>query len=171
MNLHWPFLAGAVLVLGCLSAAAATLRAMTRIWMRHWVEAQLAPGSATGSGPAAYLAESHHLLAVATAAGAFVIALTGALIGARADDLDGALLIRAALVVLAFLIVGQSIPRAIARRWAPSLAMSLLPILRLAAWLLAPVMRVAGAPGGRPRARDRLNPRGAGAVRGAAARR
>ncbi len=140
MSLHWPFVFGAVLVVAFLSAAAMTLRAMTRIWVRHWVEAQLAPGAGGGARAGGYLAQSHHLLAVATAAVAFVIALTGALLGTQAETVDARFILRAALVAAAFLVLGQALPRAIARHWAPRLASPLLPILRLAAWSLAPVM-------------------------------
>jgi CBS domain containing-hemolysin-like protein len=145
MTIHWPFIAGAVFVVASISAAATTLRVMTRFWMRHWVEAQLAPGAGGGSRAAAYLAQSHHLLAVATAATAFVVALTGVLMGVQAESLDVNLLVRAAVVAAAFLIVGQALPRALARHWAPALAPTILPILRLAALLLAPVMYLSHA--------------------------
>ncbi len=145
MSLHWPFVFGAVLVVAFLSAAAMTLRAMTRIWVRHWVEAQLGPGAGASSRAGTYLAQSHHLLAVATAAVAFVIALTGALLGTHVETVDARFLLRVALVAAAFLVLGQALPRALARHFAPRLAAPLLPILRLASLSLAPVMFLARA--------------------------
>ena len=140
MSLHWPFVAGAVLVVALVTAAATTLRAMTRLWMRHWVEAQLAPGAGAGATAAGYLSRSYYLLAVATAAVAFVVALTGVMLGANDTAVDSPFVLRTILVALAFLLLGQVLPRALARHWAPRIAKTVLPILGLAAWVLAPVM-------------------------------
>jgi len=161
VSLHWPFVAGAVLVVALITAAATTLRAMTRLWMRHWVEAQLAPGANAGASAAAYLSRSYHLLAVATAAVAFVVVLAGELLGANETAIDSAFVLRVAAIALAFLLLGQMLPRAFARHWAPRIAKTVLPILGLAAWVLTPVMWLsrwiarAGARPGAPVARER----------------
>jgi putative hemolysin len=66
-----------------------------------------------------------------------------------------------AAVALAFLLLGQVLPRALARHWAPRIAQTVLPILGLAAWVLAPVMWLsraiarAGARRGAPDGRGR----------------
>lgn len=140
MSLHWPFVAGAVLVVALVTAAATTLRAMTRLWMRHWVEAQLAPGAGGAVSAASYLSRSYYLLAVATAAVAFVVALAGVLLGANETAVDSRFVMRVAAVALAFLLIGQVLPRALARHWAPRIAKTVLPILGLAAWVLTPII-------------------------------
>ena len=144
MSLHWPFIAGAVLVVGIFAAAATTMRAMTRIWMRQWVEAQLGPGVPSGSRASQILAEAHRLLAVSTAAISFVVALAGVLLGANSDAGMVGLVLRVAAIAAAFLLLGMALPRGLARHWAPELATPLVPVLRFAAVLLAPVMWLAG---------------------------
>jgi putative hemolysin len=143
VSIHWPFVVGAVFVVACLSASAMTLRAMTRVWMRHWVDAQLGAESGTGRA-VTYLARSHYLLAVATASVAFVVALTGVLLGASVTAVTLTFLLGAVLVALSFLILGQTVPRAVARHWAPQLAGPILPVLSFAAAVLSPVMRLSG---------------------------
>jgi len=149
VSLHWPFIAGAVLVVALFSAAATTMRAMTRIWMRQWVEAQLGPDAVSGTRAAQLLARSHRLIAVSTAAITFVVALAGVLLAANSTAGTAGLVLRVALVAAAFLLLGQALPRAIARHWAPELATPLLPILQLASFVLAPVMWLSGASGRR----------------------
>jgi len=146
---HWPFVLGAIVVVALVSAAATTLRAMSRFWMRHWVEAQLGPGGGSGSRSAGYLAQSHQLLATATAAITFVVALTGVLLGADRDAISGRFVLEIFLVASGFLLLGQVLPRAVARHWAPQIAATLLPLLRLVSVALAPLMLVAGAGGRR----------------------
>ena len=149
MIAHWPFVLGAILVVALVSAAATTLRSMTRFWMRHWVEAQLAPGGGARSRAAGYLAQSHQLLATSTVAIVLVVALTGVLLGADRTAISWSFILEAFLVASGFLLAGQVLPRAIARHWAPQLAPTLLPLLRLASIVLSPVMVLAGAGGRR----------------------
>jgi len=51
------------------------------------------------------------------------------------------------VLALAFLVVGQLVPRAVARRWAPGLLPVVVPPLDVAAFLLAPVLDAARAVG------------------------
>jgi putative hemolysin len=125
------------LAVGCLTAAATSVRSVSRILLRHWVEQKL-----TGSDMAEpYLDRPQRwLLAAGTGIAAMVFA-TGAVIGLR-EVMAGAvvqLLIATALLM----VVGQLVPRALARRWAASMVPLVMPLLRALEWLCAPVTRFA----------------------------
>jgi putative hemolysin len=122
-----------------LTAGATAVRSVSRIWLRHWVERRL-NGSATA---AAYLDRPQRLLLVAGAGVAIAVCVAGMLIAvdADADPMHVALRIAAAAIVL--LVLGQLVPRAIARRWAPRLVPVLLPVLRMLDFALAPILGLA----------------------------
>lgn len=117
----------ALLVIAWLSAAAAAVRSVSRIWLRHWVEQRL-----RGEGDSALrLDRPHRMLAASGAAIALSVGVLGAMLGAEHADSPSAL----ALLVVAWgavmLVIGQTIPRAIGRHWAPQLAPVLLPPVRV----------------------------------------
>ena len=121
-----------------LTAAATAVRSVSRIWLRHWAERQL-----SGSGAAAlYLERPQRLLfAAGTGIAATVFAL-GAGLGLRENGIE--MLEHLALAALLLLVVGQLVPRAIARRWATPLIPVLMPALRALDWLCTPVLALAG---------------------------
>lgn len=128
-----------VLVVAVLTGGATALRSVSRLWLRHWAEQRLA-GAATAT---LYLERPHRvLLAAGTGIAGTVFAL-GAVVGSHVGA--GPLTVINGLLWAAWLllVVGQLVPRALARRW-PSEALALLwPPLRLADRLAAPFATVA----------------------------
>jgi putative hemolysin len=128
-------------LVGVLTAAAAAVRSVNRIWLRHWVEERLAGGATT----ALSVEDVQRLILAASTAVALAAFATGVGIGTRwADDLQ-TLLERIAIATLLVLVIGQLIPRAIGRRWATRLVPALVPGLRAVAALLAPLVSMARA--------------------------
>lgn len=123
---------------GAFTAAATAIRSVSRIWLRHWVEQTLAGGDTAEL----YLDRSRRWLFAAGTGIAALVFATGAVIGLR-ESFPRALeqLVVAGLLLM---LVGQLIPRALARRWATSLVPVLVPVLRLLAWLCAPCIAFAG---------------------------
>lgn len=134
------FIAGLMLV-ATLTAAAAALRSVNRIWLRHWVEERLAGGARTSLS----VEDVHRLLLAASTGVALVAFATGAAIGTRWAITRTALLEQLVIAALLVLVVGQLIPRAIGRRWATALVPALVPGLRALATMLEPLMRPARA--------------------------
>lgn len=125
------------LVVGALTAAATSVRSVSRIWLRHWVEQKLAGADAAEL----YLDRPQRWLFAAGTGIAATVFATGAVIGMR-ETLPGT--IELALVALLLLMVaGQLVPRAVARRWATPLVPLLMPVLRLLAWLCTPLFAFA----------------------------
>ena len=126
------------LLVGWLTAAATAVRSVSRIWLRHWVEQKLAGADAAEI----YLDRPQRwLFAAGTGIAATVFAM-GAVIGLR-EPVPGA--VEQIIVALLLLtVVGQLVPRAIARRWATPLVPLLMPVLRLLAWAFAPLFAFAG---------------------------
>ena len=122
------------LIVAWLTAAATSLRSVSRIWLRHWAEQQLA-----GSGTATLYIERPQrlLLAAGTGIAATVFAM-GALVGLREDQ--HGLLQYLLLAAIFLLVIGQLVPRAIARRWATPLVPHLIPVLRVLDWLCSPLL-------------------------------
>jgi magnesium and cobalt exporter, CNNM family len=125
------------LVVAWLTAAATTVRSVSRIWLRHWAEQTL-------SGDAVALPQverpQRYLLAAGTGIAGTVFA-TGAFVALREER--QLLLQYLVITALLFFAVGQLLPRAIARRWATPLAPFLLPILRVLDWLCTPLLAFA----------------------------
>jgi putative hemolysin len=125
-----------VLVVALLTAGAMAVRSASRIWLRHWAERRLHGAAAVSM----YLDRPHQLLAAANVGVALTLGIAGLLLGWRsADEQDLAVLGLfgyAAVIV----VVGQLLPRAIARRW-PSLIIPItMPVLRAAQALTAPLL-------------------------------
>lgn len=126
------------LLVGWLTAAATSVRSVSRIWLRHWVEQKLA-----GSGAAEIFLDrpQRWLFAAGTGIAVIVFAM-GAVIGTRAVSGTAA----AAQVVIALvllMVIGQLVPRAVARRWATPLVPLLMPVLRVIAWACTPLFAFA----------------------------
>ena len=121
------------LLVGWLTAAATSVRSVSRIWLRHWVEQKLA-----GADAAELFLDrpQRWIFAAGTGIAATVFAM-GAVIGLR-ESMAGA--VEQVLIALILLtVIGQLMPRAIARRWAAPLVPLLMPILRILGWLCAPL--------------------------------
>jgi putative hemolysin len=130
-------LALTVLIVATLTAAATTVRTVSRIWLRHWVERQL---SGSAGVAALYLDRPQRLILVAGTTIAMTVFVAGVFLGATAGASS---LARARAVVLyaAFLFLfGQLIPRALARRWSTGLLPVLLPVLRVFDVALRPIL-------------------------------
>ena len=122
------------LVVASLTTAATTVRFMSRIWLRHWTERRL-----SGAHTAALFVERPQRLMLAAGTGiASTVFAMGAILGLREDR--NLLLQYLLLAALLLLTVGQLLPRAIARRWTAQLAPVLMPVLRAADWLCAPLL-------------------------------
>lgn len=145
----------AVLVVAVLTVGATAVRAVSRLWLRHWVERQ-----GVGLGKMARHLERPTRLVHAAGTGAtLVVFATGALL-TSIDAGQPWLLTRDAVIFVLLLIgLGQLIPRAIGRRWAPQLVPAFVPALRtvdtlvspflklgrtVAGWLVRPIVRAPG---------------------------
>jgi putative hemolysin len=125
------------LVVGWLTAAATAMRSVSRIWLRHWAEQQAAGAAAAEL----YLDRPQRWLFAAGTGIAAAVFATGVAIGLR-ESLVGA--VEQLVVAIALLMVlGQLVPRALARRWATALVPLLMPVLRLLEWVCVPFMTVA----------------------------
>ena len=140
-----PLLALSVLTVAALTAGGMAMRSVSRIWLRHWVEQQL-----RGSRAAlAYLERPHRLIIAASATVALILVLSGELLASdHAESLE-ATAIAMAIFAAAVIVLGQLLPRAVARRFAPQVASFLSPLLETAALIAAPVV-IAGRLASRP---------------------
>ncbi len=128
-----------LVVVAWLTAAAAAVRSVSRIWLRHWVEQRLR-GAAVAE---LYLERPQRLLLAASTGGALAVFLGGQVLATAwpgGTALTVARLLAAAFIVL---VIGQLIPRALGRRWATRALPVLLPLLRLVGLLVAPLFVLA----------------------------
>lgn len=131
-------LIGSIIVVAWLTAAATAVRSVSRIWLRHWVEQQL-----SGAGTAAlYLERPHRMLLAATTAVSLTVFAAGLAIGATARSTPVAVVPAALGYALALLVLGQLLPRAVARRFATTLVPILLPPLAVVERGLSPFLRL-----------------------------
>ena len=127
----------AIVATAWLTGAAIAVRAVSRIWLRHWVERRPA-----GFAVAERYLERPTRLVIAASAG---IALTTIAAGAAVTAHGAATsrTVRALLLAGAALIFfGNMLPRAIARRWPARLLPVLVPPLRIVELLLVPIVGV-----------------------------
>ena len=130
-----PAMIVATVVVAWLTAASIAVRAVSRIWLRHWMERRPA-----GFDVAERYIERPTRLVIAAAAGsALAIVLGGVVVTARApQDVRALLYIAGAALFLT--VFGKIIPRAIARRWPSRLIPVVLPPLRLVEIALWPIV-------------------------------
>ena len=128
-----------LVILACLTGAATAVRSVSRIWLRHWAEQRLR------GAPSAdlYLERPQRLLLAAATGVAVTVYVAGALIGAVGDVSLAIVARRLVIFSLVVLVVGQLIPRAVARRWPTFVLPVLLPLLRGVEIVLAPFVIVA----------------------------
>jgi putative hemolysin len=135
MTLTLPLLV-ALGVVALLTAGGTAVRLVSRIWLRHWAERRLRGSVAAVT----YLERPHRLLTAAGAGVALTLVVAGMSLGTT-GGVSGVLL---ASIVFAgiVVVVGQLIPRAIARRWPSAVAAATLPVLRTADVLTMPLVSV-----------------------------
>jgi putative hemolysin len=127
-----------IIIVASLTATASAVRSVSRIWLRHWVERRLSGAPAA----ALYLARPQRLILAATTGVALTVFAAGTFIGTSAP---GTILGRAEAIIsyaLALLILGQLIPRAVARRWPSVIIPPLLPVLRVIEFALMPLLMI-----------------------------
>lgn len=138
MTSTWPLIF-LVAVVGVLTTAATALRSVSRIWLRHWAERRLA-----GAGTAAlYLDRPQRLLIAAGTGIAGIVFALGAILGLQHGDTPVVLFRQLLIAAGLLLVLGQLVPRAIARRWPAETLPVVLPILRGVERFSAPLAALA----------------------------
>lgn len=128
----------AVLVVAVLTVGATAVRAVSRLWLRHWVERQ-----GVGLGKMARHLERPTRLVHAAGTGAtLVVFATGALLTVLDTGQPWILTRDAAAFTVLLIGLGQLVPRAIGRRWAPQLVPSFVPLLRAVDTLVSPFLKL-----------------------------
>ena len=122
-----------LLAVAWLTAGGMAVRSVSRIWLRHWAEQRLRGGGAA----TIYLERPQRLLASAGTGVAAMLLIGGMLLGSEynAPRLAVRLIVFAVLVI----VLGQILPREIARRWPAVLAPALLPVLGAVELVLRPL--------------------------------
>ena len=140
----------AVLVVAWLTASAAAVRSVSRIWLRHWAER----GGRGSEVVASYLERPQRLLLAAGTAVMLTASLAGVALGAAEVDRTLTTVLRVAVAALLLLLLGQLVPRAVGRRGGVPLVPVLVPVLRLVDVVLGPpadaVRRIAARRGADP---------------------
>jgi putative hemolysin len=131
----------ALLAVATITAGTTSLRSVGRLWLRRWIDQRLAGAG----GDEEALDRQQRLLEAGTAATAWLVALAGVALALSSEARPGRLAIEGMVFVLALLLVGQLLPRAIARRRASRLLPVLMPVLRAVSTLLWPFVRAAHA--------------------------
>jgi putative hemolysin len=128
-------------IVACLTAGGMAVRTVSRIWLRHWVERRLA-GSAAAE---LYLERPHRLLLAAGTGVTLTVFAMGVMLAVRASADTTRLVADVVIVAILALVLGQIVPRAIARRFAPQVVALLVPVLRAVDLLLRPIVGIAAA--------------------------
>lgn len=124
----------AVVAMAVLTMSATAVRAVSRLWLRHWIEHRVGGVGAM----ARYLERPTRLVHAAGTAGMLIVFSAGSVI-AMTDGLRAwAFVADIMLFLVLLLIFGQLLPRAIGRRWAPQLVPVLVPVLRVTDLVLSP---------------------------------
>ncbi|MCE2903248.1 MAG: CBS domain-containing protein [Gemmatimonas sp.] len=124
----------AVAIVGVLTLGATAIRAVSRLWLRHWIEHR----SGGVGAMTRYLERPMRLVHAAGTASMLTVFTTGSIL-ALVDGLRAWAFVRDVLLLLVLLLVcGQLLPRAIGRRWAASIVPVMVPLLRVVDLGLAP---------------------------------
>ncbi|MCC7052276.1 MAG: DUF21 domain-containing protein [Gemmatimonadaceae bacterium] len=129
-----PLLLVILIVAGVASMTLAShaVRAVSRIWLRHWVEQRLR-GAALAE---AYLEQPQRLQLAAGAGAATIVLAGGAMLAITLQARPTALAAWLVVTAVGVLVAGLAIPRAIGQRWAVPLSPFLLPLLQVVEVLL-----------------------------------
>ncbi len=123
----------ALAVVVWLTSGGMAVRSVSRIWLRHWAERQLRGSAAAVT----YLERPHRLMTGADVGVALALLLAGMAIGVSGH---GASVVWESIAFAGVVIVvGQLVPRALARRWPAAVAPLTLPVLRLTFVITAPI--------------------------------
>jgi putative hemolysin len=141
-----------LVVVGWLTAGSMAVRSVSRIWLRHWAERRLR-GAATAL---TYLERPQRLLIAANAGVALAVVIGGVLLGASLAWDRVRFSVALLLFAVALLFFGQILPRAIARRWPTALIPVLMPALRIAEVVAAPLLALGRAIARRMDPRDEV---------------
>jgi putative hemolysin len=133
----------AVAIVAFLTAGATAVRAVSRLWLRDWIEHRHAHSRAM----ARYLERPTRLIHAAGTGIMLVVFALGAVLTVASDGSPLAFARDAVIFLLLMLLFGQLIPRAIGRRWAPQLVPILVPTLRVVDVIVSPIQWVARAVG------------------------
>jgi putative hemolysin len=136
MTAFSALLAAGVMLVAWLTAGGMTVRTVSRIWLRHWAEQRLRGASAAMT----YLERPQRLLTAASTGVSVTVVLAGLLLGAGHTGDHLRFSISLVLYALVMLALGQVFPRAIARRWPSELVPLVMPVLRGAELVAAPVL-------------------------------
>jgi len=133
MKLSLPLII-ALIIVAFLTAGSMAVRSVSRIWLRHWAERQLRGAAAAIT----YLERPHRLLTAANAGVALTLLVAGMAIGSARQ---GMATVWQSLIFAGFVVVlGQLVPRAIARRWPAVVAPLVLSLLRLTDLVTSPIL-------------------------------
>jgi putative hemolysin len=143
MTTFSALLAAAVVLVAWLTAGGMTVRTVSRIWLRHWAEQRLRGASAAMT----YLERPQRLLTAASAGVSVTVVLAGLLLGAELTGNQLRFSIARLLYALVLLVLGQILPRALARRWPSELVPLVMPVLRGAELVATPVLALGRAVG------------------------
>jgi putative hemolysin len=129
-----------VVIIAWLTGGAMAVRSASRIWLRHWAEQSLGGAHVVES----YLDRPQRLLGAASAGVATTALIAGLLLGGGHPDTGGHLVFALWLLVFAtvLLIFGQIVPRVVARRWPSSVVPVTIPVLRVAQFVTAPILKI-----------------------------
>jgi putative hemolysin len=127
-----------LVALAWLVAASTAVRSVSRIWLRHWAEQRL---SLAVPAAASALDRPQRLLIGASAAGGLLVVLAGEMLAGVRTATGWQLAWELGLLALALLVLGQLLPRAIARRWAARLVPGLVPPVQLVTAAFSPLLR------------------------------
>jgi putative hemolysin len=129
-----------ILLVAVLTLGTSSVRAVSRLWLRHWIEHQ-----AGGVGAMQrYLERPTRLVHAAGTASMLVVFAVGSIIAMDQGLRAWAFVRDVTLFVLLLLVFGQLLPRAIGRRWAPQLVPITVPMLRLIDVAVTPFQWLSG---------------------------
>lgn len=130
-----PALLLALVAMAVLTAGGAAVRAVSRLWLRHWLEHR--PGGPRGM---ARILERPARLLHGAATGTMLVACASGAIVAWGTGWHPLLQAGAlAATALMLVVLGQVLPRSVGARWGEELAPWLVPVLHGVAWLVRPV--------------------------------
>lgn len=130
-----------IAVVALLTLAATVVRTVSRLWLRHWIEHR----HGATSRMTEHLERPMQLVHAASTGIVIAVFTMGAIL-VMADGARSLALARdVVLFTVLLLVVGQLVPRALGRRWAPRLVPILAPVLRTVHIVVSPFLQVAGA--------------------------
>ncbi len=133
----------AVAIVSVLTTGATSVRAVSRLWLRHWIEHR----HARSGTMARYLERPVRLIHAAQTGSMLIVFSMGAVITLESGTSPWSVARDAGVFLVLLLLVGQLVPRAIGRRWAPQLVPVVVPVLRMVDLLVSPIQWIAHAVG------------------------